>query len=214
MAIATLSPHYRIHRWYEKTLQEEFKRHKLKYEKVPITTLVRGKPRQAHAWKITAGLSEFKKRPLAVFATGTELRMDCVTLPQLQAAAAKFGGPPQELNILNQLIMTQGVSRLGRYQPTRDSITLANRSLAILAHEGLHRLKAKGLLPPREYRALAAAGEQLVRACPPLPGINQRDKKNQPYYPPGPARTEELAAVFVETYYSKQRLGAPLFAGA
>ena len=101
-------PYYKIYQWYEKRLPEEFRHHKLKYEKVPITTVQGGRPRKAHAWKIIDGITEFKKRPLAVFATGTELKMDCETLPRLQMAATKFGGPPQQLKIINDLIMFQG----------------------------------------------------------------------------------------------------------
>ena len=206
--------YYKIHRWYEKIVPAELKRHKLKYEKITINTVRRGKPCQAHAWKITGGIAEFKKRPLAVFATGTEFQMDCETLPRLQQAAQKFGGELRQLKIINELLLDNGTARLGKYHLDADEITLANRSLSVMAHEGLHRLKAKGLIPAKEYRALVAAGRQIAQRVPTVAKyINQRDENNQLRYPPGPARTEELAAVFVQTYYKNNALARRCLCG-
>ena len=195
-------PHYKIHQWYEKDLPAELKRQKLKFTRVPIITKRRGRPRPAHAWKIISGVGKFKKRPLTMFSTGTELRLDCETLPRLQAAVDKFGGGGAALRVLNDLIIAHGTARLGSYTADDDQITLANQSLALLAHEGLHRLKAKGLIPNKEFQALVVAGGRLVQQVPTLAQhINQRDEHGRLRYPPGPARTEELAALFVESYY-------------
>ena len=92
--------------------------------------------------------------------------------------------------------------RTGGYNRSTDKIKLASRSLAVLAHESLHRLKAKGLIPPQEYSALVAAGKRLARNNPQEQDyLNQRNSTGQLLYPPGPAREEEQAALFVETYY-------------
>ena len=197
-----------MHDWYEKTLYQELKKHKLGVERVPITTIKRGRKVTAHAWKIKSGLAEFKKRPIAIFSTRGELKMDCETLPRLQTAAAKFGCTPSQLTIVNDFLTEgQAPKRSGAYEKDTGEIYLANHSLAILAHEGLHKLKARGVIPAAEYRALVQAGKRIAQTTAKEKAyINQRDAEDNLIYPPGRARNEEYAAIFVETYYENNRV--------
>ena len=197
----------RTYNWYEKTLLQEFKKYGLGVEKVPVQTIQRKRPVEAHAWKVNSGVNEFKRRPLTVFSTRAELKMDCETLPRLQAAAAKFACPPEQLTIVNDFLTEEdGSKKSGAYAATGE-IRLANHSLGILAHEGLHKLKAKGVIPAKEYRALVRAGKQITRSRPEENKyINQRDKAGNYIYPPGRVRNEEYAAIFVETYYENNAL--------
>ena len=59
--------YHKMHNWYEKTLRQELKKYQLGVERVPITTIKRGRTVTAHAWKIISGIKEFKKRPLLIF---------------------------------------------------------------------------------------------------------------------------------------------------
>ena len=202
-----LAAHRRMYNWYEKTLYQEFKKYGLGVEKIPITSIKNGREVTAHAWKIKSGISEFKKRPLALFSTRGELKMDCETLPRLQIAAAKFGCTPSQLTIVNDFLTEgQAPKRSGAYEKTTGEIYLANHSLAILAHEGLHKLKARGVIPAAEYRALVQAGKRIAQTTTKEKAyINQRDAEDNLIYPPGRARNEEYAAIFVETYYENNQ---------
>ena len=200
--------HQHIYNWYEKTLYQEFKKYGLGVERVPITTVRRGRKITAHAWEIKSGLKEFKQRPIAIFSTRGELKMDCETLPRLQIAAAKFGCTPSQLTIVNDFLTEgQAPKRSGAYEKDTGEIYLANHSLAILAHEGLHKLKARGVIPAAEYRALVQAGKRIAQTTAKEKAyINQRDAEDNLIYPPGRARNEEYAAIFVETYYENNRV--------
>ena len=197
-----------IYNWYENTLTQEFKKQNLKYARVEIKTVKKGREKTAHAWKITAGLKNFKSTPLTVFSTRSELKMDCETLPRLQAAAAKFGVVPRQLKLVNNFLLgPEGRRHTGAYNQRTGEIILANRSLAVLAHEGLHKLKAQKVIPVKEYRALVAAGKRIAATKgAEYDYINQRDTDNNWVYPPGKTRDEEYAAVFVETHYENSPL--------
>ena len=199
--------HYKIYNWYEKTLEQEFKKHGISVEKVPITTTKRGCVWEAHAWKIKSGITQFKRRPMTAFAARTELKMDCETLPRLQAAALKFRIWPQHLTIVNDFLVGRtGLKKIGEHTPETGEVRLANNSLAVLAHEGLHKLKAQGVIPAKEYRALVRAGKRITENIPVEKAyINQRDPQDNLVYPPGPKRNEEYAALFVEMYYENNR---------
>ena len=187
--------------FYNKILPEVFDKLNLKYRKVPINN----NKVSAHAWEIIGGLEEFKQRPMTVFASHEKYKLDCETLPQLALAARKFGLPPEHLEIINKEL-GNNFSRPPRssYTPATDRVRLANRSLALLAHECLHRLYSKKMIPEREYRALVAAGEKLTAQSPVLTKyINQKNTQGAAVYPRGAKRNQEYAALFVETYYEK-----------
>ena len=153
--------HYKIYNWYEKTLEQELKKHGIVVQKVPLTTTKRGRVREAHAWKVKSGITQFKRRPLTALAARPELKMDCETLPRLQAAALKFGVRPEYLTIVNDfLVGPTGLKKIGEHISETGEVRLANSSLAILAHEGLHKLKAQGVIPPKEYRRLGPGPEK------------------------------------------------------
>ena len=79
-----------------------------------------------------------------------------------------------------------GARGIGHYAPGADKITLSNNSLAILAHECLHRLVHHGQVPPAAYKSLVAAGAELVKKDKNLRAyIEQKDARGQWVYPPG-----------------------------
>ena len=193
----------KIHKWYESTLQKEFKKYNLKYEKIEITTVKKGSSRKAHAWKITDGIEEFKSRPLTVFAARHQLKMDCETMPRLHHALEKFGGTAAQLTIINKFLTDATIEKsIGSYEKATGEIKLANQSLAALAHEGLHLLNDKGMIPKKEYKAMIKAGKALAAQNKAEKDyIKQKDNSGNEVYPPGKARDEEYAAIFVENYY-------------
>ena len=186
--------------WYDQLLPKHLARHKLGYKKVKI----KNNKITAHAWEITSGLEDFQERPITLFATGNEMKMDEVTLPALGRVARKFNLTPAQLKIINEHIVgPDGIRRLGAYNRQTGTVTLANTSLAILAHEGFHNLVAQKLVPQREYRALVAAGKALSRSS--SRSNDYLDKNSQ---------DEEHAARFVEKYYTHQGLARKKLLGA
>ena len=132
----------RVLYWYDHELPEALTGLKLKFKRVPIYTKSRKK---AHAWLITDGLENFKTRPRTAFAYRSALKTDCVTLPRLHAAGTKFGLTPNQLALVNDCLVLGGASStIGAYNKISDRVTLGNRSLGTLAHEGFHRLVAPG----------------------------------------------------------------------
>ena len=187
--------------WYDKTLIKYFDKNKLGYQKVPIEN----KKIKANAWEITSGLEDFQKRPIAVFASHDKLKLDCETLPKLEAAAHKFGINPKQLNIINNFIIKDKEKITGHYNQAEDKITLSNKSLSLLAHEATHRMVHLGMIPQKEYRAMIAAGRSLVLKQENLISyINKKNKNKEHIYPVGKKRNEEYAAIFVEKYYENQ----------
>ena len=183
-----------ICRWYEKDLPEELTRLGLTIKKVKVATnqLERPETRAAEMWEISAGLEEFAKKPLTRFATPTQPKLDLVSLAELTTAAQKFNLRPEQLRVINEWVGSSGVA--AQYDSVRQQVTLGSPSLALLAHEGWHHLVAAGLVPPREYAAVIAAGRRLAaEASSPLAAANT--------VAPGPAREEEYGALFVEAYY-------------
>ena len=194
--------------WYHKRLPAALKKLGLTVERVPLTAVAvnpvypgdRLPERRAHAWRVAAGLEEFKRRPLALFASHAQMKADTVTLGQLEAAAEKFNLSRAQLEVMNDYLTAAGAPRTGAYYPATGRVQLANRSLATLAHEGLHHLATAGLIPAADYKALVAAGQRQAQAAAaqgyftPAPG--------QPAaYPTAPLREQEAAALFVENYY-------------
>ena len=170
---------------------------KLKFERVPIYSKNRKK---AHAWLITDGIEEFMERPRAAFAHREDFKMDCVSLGALEKAAAKFGLNNKQLSIANDwLLDSDNLRCVGAYHKDSDNVSLANTSLSILAHEGFHRLVAKGMVPPKEYRAMVYAGKRIVEQDKFLTKeINRKDAEGYNIYPLGKERDEEYAAIFTE----------------
>ena len=147
-----LSPHQAgnegIFGFHEKTLPELFAQLGLGYETVPISAHAETGDETAQAWLITTGLEELQATPRPSFASGPELKVDCETLPRLQAAAQKFGLSPAQLEITNDWLCEAAENYLGKYDPGTDAVTLSTASLSLVAHEGFHRLVACGLVPP------------------------------------------------------------------
>ena len=195
--------------WYHKRVPAALKKLGLSCERVPLAAVrvdryypaAKFPERQAHAWRITDGLEEFKRRPLALFASHTEMKSDTVTLAELHRAAQKFNLPPAHVEVMNAYLTTPaGDRRTGAYYPARGTVQLANSSLATLAHEGLHHLATQGLIPARAYRALVAAGQQLAQRSGQETYLTQTARGHE-VYPAGPDRDQEAAALFVENYY-------------
>ena len=186
--------------FHEKTLPEIFTKLGLGYKAVKISTKVAAGKKTATAWLLTTGLDELQRTPRPSFATGPELKTDTATLPQLQAAAQKFGLAPHRLKITNDWLCAAGMNRLGQYDPATDHVTLSSPSLSLVAHEGLHRLVARGLVPPREYQSLITAGRSWARAHPAEAAGRLKPSKRQ-----HPAPPEEYAALFVEKYYEHEK---------
>ena len=190
--------------WYDKYLPATLKKFGLGYVRVPI---INKRRQRAHVWLITSGLEEFKEKAIPVFAARDALKTDHVTLPQLEAAADKFGLAPCQLEVVNDwLTLGPFGPHIGRYDSAADQITLATPSLSVLAHEATHRLIAQGLVPAAEQASLIAAGRRLVAQSPELQKIlNQKDAAGNQLYPAGPVRDREGAALFVENYYENNQ---------
>ena len=185
--------------WYRRDLPKILTGLNLGVKRVPLTNGTVN----AHGWEITSGLERFDQTPLAVFAHHAELKLDCETLPRLTTAAQKFGLTPAQMEVINARLATPAGMGVGRYDPAADKITLSNHSLAILAHECLHRLHHRGLIAPQDYQSLVAAGKAVVNQNKELRRyIQQTNPAGNYVYPPGPARDSEYAAVFVENYYT------------
>ena len=188
-----------IFTFHEKTLPEIFGQLGLTYKPVLIRASYDGRRKSATAWLITAGLKELQATPRPSFATGPELKVDSENLPRLQTALEKFGLAPTRVKVVNDWICGAGAPRLGKYDPGRDAITLSSPSLSLAAHEGLHRLVAQGLVPPREYRSLVKAGRGWAAAHP----AQAESRLNLGASRHGPP-PEEYAALFVEKYYEQE----------
>ena len=201
-------PNYSLYNWYEFRLTKLFKTLGLKHEKIKISRTIKGKTENVWAYRITDGIEDFKSRPWSAFSTHGELKTDCVTLAQLFAAANKFGLSRQHLRIANEFINDSlGGKHTGIFDANSNEIRLANKSLSVFAHEGIHYLKAQGLIPHREYQALISAGKDLVRKDPELQKyINQRHRNGKEIYPPGPIRDDEFAALFAEAYFENNKI--------
>ena len=186
--------------WYNHDLPKILGKFNLGVRRVPLPMA----KVKAHGWEIISGLEQFSQTPHAVFASHATLKLDTETLPRLHAAANKFGLTSAQLVIVHDLLAGPTGSGVGCYEPGTDNIILSNHSLAVLAHECLHRLTAHGQVPPATYKNLVAAGEKLVARDKALRAyIEQKDATGQKIYPPGPARANECAALFVEHYYEK-----------
>ena len=181
------------YRWYEKDLPEILQQLGLTIKKVPLAPGADGNT-SAEAWELVDGLEDFAARPLVSFAHGAVLKSDTEVLPRLQAAAQKFGLSPEKLHILNDWLGRPEGNFLGEYNAANDKVTLSTGSLSLLAHEGLHRLLKKGLVPAREYQALVAAGKSLVKKSPRWASRIKHVTRTR-------ARNDEYAALFVEKYY-------------
>ena len=80
-------------------------------------------------------------------------------------------------------------------------MTLSTPSLSLAAHEGVHSLVQKGLIPKKEYRSLVRAGRRLVQKSPGkflLKNPDQTHKNKKEAH-------EEYAAIFVENYYQNEK---------
>ena len=202
---------FRVWDYYENRVPAELKKLKLTVE--PQTLLrtrqtVRGgdvEKNRATGWKIVSGLEDWHTRPLISFANAPELKMDPVTMPELQTAAQKFGLSPAQVHIAHDWLLTAGRRRPALYDAGQDQVQLLDCQLELLAHEGLHRLVAQNAIPAREYRALVQAGRQLVTARSDLNKRLRARTAGAPDYPAGPARDEEYAALWVENLYTVNR---------
>ena len=187
--------------WYEHDLPKILNKFKLGIRRVPLAN---GKVR-AHGWEIISGVEQFVQTPHAIFASHAALKLDAETLPRLHTAARKFGLTPAQLVVIHDVVATATGSGAGCYEPGADKVILSNNSLAVLAHECLHRLVAQRQVPPAVYKNLVAAGQKLVTGDPNLRAyIEQKDAAGHWIYPPGPARANECAALFVENYYEHE----------
>ena len=177
--------------WYDKRLPVILKDLGLTVKKVPLRAEEEysSRLRRGQGWEIIAGVENFKSRPLERFAQPAALLRDEVPLLALRTAAQKFGVGPAQLSVLNNWLGTTGTPAAGSYTPVTDTIKLANRSLAILTHEGWHRLVAHNLVPPKIYVAVATAGRGLV-----APALAAR------------IGAEECAALFVQNFYKNNRV--------
>ena len=195
-----------VYYFYEKILPELFGRLGLEFKKVPIECDYGEEPLKSTAWLITAGLEKLQTEPLVSFAHGATLKADCEVLPRLTAVMKKFGLAPEKLSILNDWL---AANCLGAYNAAGDEITLSTPSLSLAAHEGLHRLIKKGLVPPREYRAMIKAGQRLA-AKNPASWQKRQPPRSRPPVPPA----EEYAAWFVERYYEDSPTARKYLMGA
>ena len=201
-------PNHNLFNWYEFRLLKIFKTLGLKCEKIKITREIKGKTESVAAYRIIDGIEDFLAKPRTAFASHDNLKTDCVTLPQLQRAAQKFGLAPARLKIINNFIIDSAGNRhTGTFSPITGDITLANSSLSLLAHEGIHYMKTQGIIPRREYQALIKAGQELVAKDPLLQKyVEQVDSTGQPLYPPGDIRNNEFAALFAESYFNNDKI--------
>ena len=200
-----LSTKYNIYKWYNKKLPGTLKKLGFSFEKISLTSL--DEKNTVPVFQITGGLEEFKSNPQRFFSSNHEIKKDIEALPQLYAAAAKFGLAAEKLSIINQLIsMNDDEKFAGVYDKPSDHITLARGSLSSLAHEGLHRLHSKNLIPQREYKALIKAGKRLAQDYKKRDEILRKDSAGRDIYPKGPRRNQEYAALFVEAYYENNKL--------
>ena len=204
-----LSPVYKTYLFYEKKIPKILKSLGLSYEKTPIKSKSEYWLQAPHeAWCITGGLEKFAEKPIYCFAQHDKLKMDIESINDLQTAAAKFGISPNQLRVLNDWITTPTKDNYtGMYSQDNDQITLSTASLSLLAHEGLHRLQAKNLIPHKEYRAIVNAGKAIARNNKDMSDrLNKTNSTGQLIYPRGKSRDNEYAAIFVENYYENNQL--------
>ena len=197
--------------WYDGPLRDVFRQLKLGCRK---QRFVGQNKKVAHVWEITEGLEQFKERPRAMFAYTSAWKFDTVSMRELICAAEKFGLPAGHLNVVNNWVTQARWKYSGQYDPVADKIELARPSLGIMAHEGLHRLTAQGIIPAKEYKVLVQAGKNLIAQRPELAEeIFAVDVQGVPLYPAGAAREAEYAAKFVEIYYTENSLARKCLAG-
>ena len=190
-----------IARWYEKDLPEELARLGLRVKKVMRRPAAQTNAAPAELWEIIAGLEKFNEKPLVRFAPAGPPKLDLVPLHTVALTAAKFNLTPAQV-----VVATGGhaaAAPAACYDVRAARVTLGSPSLALLAHEGWHHLVAAGLVPPRAYAAVVAAGQRAA------PRASARAN-----YPAAAPSAEEAAARFVETYYetpgrARQELLAP-----
>ena len=199
---------FRVWDYYENRVPQQLRKLKLTVE--PQTLLsTRGtrtkitKKHRATGWKIIAGLEEFAVRPLLSFANAPEIVMTPVALPELHAAARKFGLTAEQVHVAHELFFSAGRHSPAVYNAGTDQLHLTGAQLEFLAHEGLHRLRAQHAIPAREYEALVHAGRRLVMHRPDLQKrVTAATSAGTPEYPAGPVRDEEYAALWVENLYT------------
>ena len=199
-----IRPEYRLFRWYDERLPKLFKKAGLTYELQNITTEREERRMTVPVYVLEArSLERFAHTPRRVFATHPHRRPDTHTLAELTAAAQKFGLTSRQLVVANEWIMAEGVRRTGYYDSATDTIQITAKNLGLLAHEGLHRLVARDMIPAKEYQALVATGRALARRHPPFKKyIEKVDAAGRSLYPAGPARDQEYAALCAEYYYT------------
>ena len=204
--------------WYDDVVPKILKKLKLDFNKTAIRSYCfddKGKKVNvdAHALEITGGVEEFKSRPLLCFSGLDEFKMDTVSLPKLLTAAKKFGVSPEQINIINDLIIDDNsLKHAGVYNRQTDDIHLANQSLSILAHECIHSMAEKKLIPKREYNAMVKAGKCLAQNSKKL-NITQSSTKGKLQYQSEKERNEEYAAIFVEKYYEREKIARKYLTG-
>ena len=198
-------PRYKILNWYDNKLPKLLKKSGLSISRVQIKTTGR-KPRiTGDAWQIDGGLEEFNHKAFTVFATHADYKKDLVTMPALRQAAQKFGLSADQVQLVNGWISENGEKHTALYNKKTDEIKLSTASLSLLAHEGLHRLLARGLVPKREFKAMCDAGKRLAAQSPLLRDyFQQKTAEDKLLYPPGKNRDEEYACVFAEVYFENR----------
>ena len=191
---------YGVLKWYDQYLPTTLKKFGLDIERCALANT---RKQVAHVWVLKAGVEEFKAKAVPLFAARETLKTDYVTLPQLETAAEKFGLTPAQLHVANDWLTIREQGRhAGRYDPDTDRMALATPSLALLAHEGTHRLLTREILPPAEREILIKAGQRWAEQTPTATQLlTQKDAAGNFFYPPGPTRAQEAAALFVEHYY-------------
>ena len=203
-----LDRRYKLYMWYEKKLPALFKKLGLSCRRVVVATAHKTYDGEreftSDVWLIEGDLKKFAERPLYCFSANTEVKSDIGTINELTAAARKFGISATQLKVLNATVAPE-VPRT-YYDRKKDEVTLGQASISLLAHEGLHRLRAKKLIPAKEYAALITAGKTLVRKNPQLQEqITSKNSAGQSRYPAGPVRQQEYAAIFIEHYYENNK---------
>ena len=197
---------FKVYQWYENEVPKILKKLDLGYEKVEISTKRDGRVIKSQAWKITSGLENFKNTPALAFATHGKFKKDTETIKDLEVAAEKFGLSKTHLNVINAWIIKNGIKHSASYNNKSDTIELSTPSLALLAHEGMHRLIEKNLIPKHEYNALVHAGKVLCTKDKNLKNyVEKTDRFNQSIYPKGLIRDNEYAAIFAEYYYQNRK---------
>ena len=147
------------------------------------------------------------------------LLADEVADPELLIAAGKFGGahilyglaaPVLNKELANPDYPTTEISGACLYHPPSgfERIIITNKSLSLLAHEGMHRLIHKNLIPQDIFAIMARRGRARQTA---LPVLNPA--------PPTPPRLQdvdspaECVCVFVQLFYRENALARRYLTG-